>query len=182
MSEEEFYKYVTEMQNFYGQKLSDIELRVWYDSLKFMTIQRFNFILSEIYKTNKYMPRLAEILQVHNQIPYVSTQKKEIENNKCEKCDNTGYVRYYKNIDDQQYLYMAVCDCGRQEKFDGRKCLDPKNKSEYYIPTMQEINLNVKTTKPTKEQVLKSMQMIKNSNIIPETIKAIIRKEYANLT
>lgn len=181
MNREDFLKYIEELQNFYGQKLSQTELEVWYDNLKTMTMQRFNLILSEIYKTSKFMPKLADILQVHNQIPYTATQPEKKMTGHCEKCNDTGYVTYYKDIDGMKYQYAAVCDCGRQSRYDGTKCIDQRNKSDYYIPIAQEISLNVKTTKPTKEQVLSSMQKLKNSPIISEQVKEIIRREYKKL-
>lgn len=181
MNREDFLKYIEELQNFYGQKLSQTELEVWYDNLKTMTMQRFNLILSEIYKTSKFMPKLADILQVHNQIPYTATQPEKKMTGHCEKCNDTGYVTYYKDIDGMKYQYAAVCDCGRQKTYNGRECIDPKNKSDYFIPTANEINIDVKTTKPTKEQVLSSMQKLKNSPIISEQVKEIIRREYKKL-
>ena len=182
MSEKEFFEYIQELQNFYGQELSAMEMNIWYENLKFMSVKRFNMILGEIYKTNKFMPKLAEILQIHNQIPYTATQQPVKVKGHCEKCNDTGYVTYFKDIDGMKYQYAAVCDCGRQNRYDGIDCVDPKNKSNYYIPTAQEISLNVKTTKPTKEQVLSSMQKLKNSPIISEQVKEIIRREYKKLT
>lgn len=181
MSEKEFYKYVQELQNFYGQKLSEMELTVWYENLKFMSMQRFNYILAEIYKTSKFIPKLAEILEIHKTIPYTVTQDTPQISGKCEKCNNTGYVLYNKDIDGITYTYCAVCECGRQKRYDGKECVDPKNKRDYYIPTAKELGLKVTTTKPTKEQVLQSMNKLKNSGIIPESIKEIIRREFVKM-
>lgn len=181
MTEKEFYSYIQELQKFYGQKLSDVEMNIWYENLKYLTVQRFNLILSEIYKTSKFMPKLADILQIHNQIPYTATQPEIKIKGNCEKCNNTGYITYFKDIDGVKYQYAAVCDCGRQKKYDGRECIDPKNKSDYFIPTANEINLNVKTTKPTKAEVVKSMEMLKNSPMISPEIKEIIKRQYMKL-
>lgn len=63
-------------REFYGQTLNGVERDIWYENLKFMSLERFNYILSEIYKTNKFMPRLADILQVHKQIPYTAKRRK----------------------------------------------------------------------------------------------------------
>ena len=139
-----------------------------------MSIERFNYILSEIYKTNKFMPTLADILQVHRQIPYTTQKEKTKIKGNCLKCDNTGYVSYFKQIDGRQYIFGAVCDCGRQERFDGRQVSDPKNKSDYYMPTIEELGLEIKTTRPSDSEIIKSMNMLKNSNIVSEEIKNII--------
>ena len=59
MIKKEFVDYITELENYYNQKLNDTEKEIWYNSLKFMTVQRFNLIISEIYKANKFMPKLS---------------------------------------------------------------------------------------------------------------------------
>ena len=175
MQYKEFYDYVQELQNYYNQKLNEIEMNIWYENLKFMTVQRFNLIISELYKVNKFMPKLSEVLDMHKQIPY--TTKKEIKGN-CRKCDGIGYVFYIKEINNKKYKFSAVCDCGRNERYDGRKCANPKNKSEYYIPTIAETGLNIQENKPTNNEIVRSMKMLQNSPIISEDIKNIIRENF----
>jgi len=182
MNKKEFIGYIEQIQNLYHKQLTQIEVEIWYDNLKFLTIERFNYILSEIYKTNKYMPTLADILQMHRQIPY--TIKDEEENIKtfCNKCNNLGYVIFIKKISGINYKYAAVCDCGRRKKFVGSECNEPKNKSRYYIPTIQEIGLKVETSRPSNEEIVKSMNMLKESNLISENIKNIIRENFKKNT
>lgn len=175
MQFKEFNEYIRQLQNFYGQNLSETELDVWYENLKGMSLERFNYVIAEIYRTNKFMPRLSEILEVNKTIPYKPTQT-EIKSGKCEKCDNTGYVIYTKEVEEHKYLYSAVCDCGRQVRYDGRQCQIEKNKSDYYCPTIQKIGLEVKSNKPSREQVIASMLKVKNAGIVSENIKAIVRQ------
>lgn len=180
MKYKEFIDYVTELQNYYNQELNETEVEIWYESLKFMTVERFNYILSELYKINRFMPKLSEVLDMHKQIPYtVGKQEKNI-NGHCEKCNDTGYIIYTKIINNMPYKYTAVCDCGRQDRYDGRQCVKEKDKSDYYIPTIQEIGLEVKSTRPTDGEIIKSMNMLKNSSIISENIKNIIRENFRN--
>lgn len=178
MKYKEFMDYVTELQNYYNQELNETEVGIWYESLKFMTVERFNYILSQLYEVNKFMPKLSEVLDMHKQIPYtVGKQEKKI-NGHCEKCNDTGYIIYTKIINNMPYKYTAVCDCGRQDRYDGRQCVKEKDKSDYYIPTIQEIGLEVKSTRPTDAEIIKSMNMLKNSSIISENIKDIIRENF----
>lgn len=176
MKDKEFNEYIKQLQNFYGQELSEIEINVWFENLKFMPVERFNYILSELYKTNKYMPRLAEILQIHKSIPYEEKTEKNTQN--CEKCNNTGYIIYTKIVDNKPYRYAAVCECGRQKRYDGQKVENLKNKSDYYIPTVQEIGLKVNNTRPSDESLIKSMNILKNSPLISADIKNIIRENF----
>ena len=178
MDRKEFKDYIDQIQNFYGQKLNETERDIWYENLKFMSIERFNYILSEIYKTNKFMPRLADILQVHKQIPYTAKKEEKEVKSSCKKCNGTGYVFYTKEINNKKYKYSAVCDCGRCERYDGKKCADPKNKSNYYIPTIAETGLEIKENRPTDVEIVKSMKVLVGSSMISENIKNIIRENF----
>lgn len=162
-------------------ELNEKELEVWYENLKFMTIQRFNYIIAEVYKTKQFMPKLSEILEIHKSIPYTAMQEQTEVKGHCQKCGDTGYVIYTKLVDGRPYQYAAICDCGRQQRYDGRQCTDAKNQSDYYIPTITEIGLEIKDNKPSKQQVIESMNKVKNSGIIPESIKEIIRKEFMKM-
>lgn len=181
MNNKDFIQYVQEIERFYGQRLNDKEREVWYESLKFMTLERFNYIIAEIYKTNKFMPKLSDVMDMHKQIPYTTaTPQKEV-NGHCEKCNDTGYIIYTKEIEGHPYKYAAVCDCGRQNRYDGKTIQDERHRSEYYVPTLDEIGLEVKSSKPSKQQVLESMTKIKDSSIMPESIKDIIRREFVKM-
>lgn len=181
MIKKEFIQYIQELENFYGQKLNDTEREIWFKNLEFMTIERFNYIIAEIYKTNKFMPKLSEIMDLHKEIPYTqATQQKEVKGH-CEKCGDTGYIIYTKLLEGKPYQYSAVCDCGRQNRYDGKTIQDEKHRSDYYIPTIDEIDLQIKNNKPTKKQIYDSMIKMKNSSILPESIKNIIRQEFIKM-
>lgn len=181
MDRKDFIGYIDTIQNFYNQRMSEIELDIWYENLSFMTIERFNYILAEIYKTSKFMPKLADILAIHKQIPYTAKKDENIIKQNCSKCKNTGYVFYKKQIDNKEYKYAAVCDCGSQERFDGIKCANVKNKSNYYVPTIEEIKLEIKNTLPSKQEIVRSMNKLKDSQLISEQLKNIIRVQFEKI-
>ena len=64
MQFKKFNEYIRQLQNFYGQNLSETELDIWYENLKGMSLERFNYVIAEIYRINKFMPKLSEILEV----------------------------------------------------------------------------------------------------------------------
>lgn len=183
MTKQEFMQYMQQVGNVYNNsKINDEQIEVWFENLKFMSVERFNYILSEIYKTSKFMPTLADILQLHRQIPYTAKKEEvQVKSGKCNKCGNTGYVLYKKLIDNKPYTYSAVCDCGRANRYDGKEIADPKNKSEYYIPTITEIGLEIKSNMPSPEEVIKSMNELKNNPIISENIRNVIRNRFREL-
>lgn len=178
MIKKEFVDYITELENYYNQKLNDTEKEIWYNSLKFMTVQRFNLIISELYKVNKFMPKLSEVLDMHRQIPYTARTEEKKVSGHCEKCNDTGYVFYNKVVDGKSYQYAVICDCGRQQRYDGTQCTDPRNKSKYYIPTIAETGLEIKENRPTDAEIVKSMKVLVGSSMISENIKNIIRENF----
>lgn len=62
----------------------------------------------------------------------------------CKLCQDKGYILYRKTIDKQQYDHIAHCVCakGNNYKYDGTKVESEDNKSEFYIPSIEEIDLN----------------------------------------
>lgn len=62
----------------------------------------------------------------------------------CKFCSDTGVVLYNKTINDKEYVYAAKCICSKSNNFnyDGTKVEDTKNKSDYYIPKVSEIDLD----------------------------------------
>lgn len=180
MEYRDFMDYVGQMQEFYDKTLSDIELEVWYNNFKYMTLERFNDVICEAFKTSKYLPKLSELLQIQKTLPYTQPVK-QTKDGKCQKCSNTGYVLYTRIVDNKPYTYSAVCDCGRANRYDGKEIVDPKNKSDYYIPTMTEIGLEIKSNMPSPEEVIKSMNKLKNNPIISENIRNVIRNRFREL-
>ena len=175
MEFKEFTEVINEMQAMYDKKLNDTEINVWFENLKFLTIKRFRYIIAELYKTSVYMPKLAEILNKHKDIPYKPTQ--EIDTKEyCKKCNNTGIIFYTKLIDNKPYQYACACTCGRAS-YDGRKIKEEKDRSDYYLETAQQLGFNDISNKPSKEEVITSMIKVKDSGIVSENIKAIVRKK-----
>lgn len=175
MTSAEFNQYMNEMENFYKQPLDTSQRKIWYESLNFMSIARFNYILAEIYKESKFMPKLAEVLERHKQIPYEATQPTKSKNRGiCKKCNGTGYIIYTQIIDNQPHKYAVVCSCGTQVRYDGRNCHENRNKSKYYIPTEQEKGLKCQTREMNKENILQSMIALQKSPLISNKLKEII--------
>lgn len=181
MDKKDFLDNIQVLENVYKQDLSADELRIWYENLSFMTTERFCYIIAEVYKTCKYMPKLSEIIAIHKSIPYTAMAEPVKVNGDCSKCGNTGYVIYNKVIDGHSYRFGAVCECGRQKRYDGRQVADERNRSDYYIPTASEVGIEIKDNKPTKQQVYESMLKLKNSPILPESIRNIIRQEFVKM-
>lgn len=183
MDKKDFDKLITEMQNFYGKRLTPTEIEIYFKELEFMSAPRFNLILDTCYKNNKFMPKLSEILEVHKSISYkvYDNKPKTVIKGNCSICGNSGYVPYWKIINGNKHQYMAVCECGRKQRFDGRATEDETQKLDVYIPTAKEVNVVCEDTKITKEQFRKAMFVLNDKFLLSEETKERLRTIYKNM-
>ena len=144
MKIEEFTGVTKEIENFYQKEITEDQKKIWFDNLKGMDIKRFKYIISQIYKTCKFLPKLADIVEMNNNIGY--EKKNEINPTKnCSKCNNTGYITYKKIITNGdkkiENEYMAVCSCKRQKQYKGWEISEDRYKTNYYTPMAAELGL-----------------------------------------
>lgn len=134
MKIDELTSVIDEMQKFYDKTMNEEELKIWFENFKTMDIKRFKYLVSKIYQKNKFMPKLADIIELNQTIGYDKIYNEEQKRNlkDCEKCGNTGYIIYKKKINDSIYNYAAVCSCGRQMQYKGDR---------YYTPLSAELGL-----------------------------------------
>lgn len=144
MTIDDFTKVTTEIESFYQKEISDEQKKIWFQELKQMDIKRFKYIISQVYRTCKFIPKLADLVEINVNLGY-SPIKKEETTRKCNKCKGTGYMVYKKIIDNggikMENEYMAVCECGIQQKYEGWKLADEKHRSNYYTPLAVELGL-----------------------------------------
>lgn len=136
---------VKQLENFYGKELTDEQKQIWFKELKNLEILRFKHIEGQIYKTLKFMPKLADIIEINSNLGY-SQIKKDENNTKCKKCKGTGYVLYTKLIDNGtggkiRNVYGAICTCRQKPKYEGWKITDENHRTNYYTPYVEEIRI-----------------------------------------
>lgn len=141
MKVEEFTTEIEKLCNFYEKPLTDEQNKIWYQNLKDIDIKRFRYIIGEVYKNYKYMPKLADILGFNKQIG----QAKKEEEHTCPICRGTGYITYWKKVQngdkELEYEYMAICKCGKQKQYKGWEIAQEGHRSNYYTPLAQELGL-----------------------------------------
>ena len=128
----EFVEITGEMMKFYNKELAEYESKIWYEELKNMSKERFRQIVRECFRNNKFMPKLADIVEFNRTIPRIQKQDEGIVED-CKICENTGYVGYYKKDVETgaNYFYGARCNCKN-----GLKLSDS-------IPTIDEVKIMV---------------------------------------
>lgn len=181
MTIEEFTGYTNGIQEFYGTELNQKEFEIWFKELGNLSIERFNYILETLYRKNKFMPKLSELIEINKQLP--RELKPEPKKQKCIKCGGSGYLTYTKEINGLKYQYACVCNCGRQKRYDGMQIEDEKNKNKSYIPTENELGFLINTNHEIDpKRIIKAMNMLNHTNIVNDEIKEILRKKYIELT
>lgn len=144
MKIEEFDEEIDKIERFYQKQgaITDEQRQIWYKELKNLDIARFKYIIAQIYRTSRFMPKLADLLEINANLGY-SQAKKEKNQSNCKICNGTGYVTYKrtseKGADDLLYEYGAICKCRTKPKYEGWKITDERNRSNYYIPYIEEI-------------------------------------------
>ena len=145
MKIDEFMQVTKEIENFYQKEMTEEQKKIWFENLKSMDIKRFSYLVSLAYKTYKFIPKLADIMELNiNTGVRIKNNSEPIQN--CKKCNNTGYVLYTKLVDNGiggklHYEYMAVCDCGRQKQYKGWEFPDERYRTNYYTPMANELGL-----------------------------------------
>lgn len=145
MTIEEFANTTKQLEAFYGKEITDEQKKIWFRELKNMNITRFNYILAQVYRTSKFLPKLADILEINANLGY-SPVKQEKSKNKCKKCNGIGYVTYTKVIDNGTggkliNQYGAICSCRKKSRYEGWKITDEGHRSNYFIPYIEEIGV-----------------------------------------
>lgn len=145
MKIEEFMNEVKQLENFYGKDLTDEQKQIWFKELKYLELPRFKYIETQIYKTLKFMPKLADIIEINSNLGY-SQIKKEQQKVQCKKCNGTGYITYIKKIDNGdgnkiENIYGAICTCRQKKKYEGWKISEERYRSNYYTPYAEEVNI-----------------------------------------
>lgn len=144
MTIDEFITTTTEIENFYQKEISEEQKKIWFQELRKMDIKRFKYVISQVYRTCKFIPKLADIIEINASLGY-SQVKKEEPTQKCNKCKGTGYITYWKKIKNGEKEipceYMAVCSCGKQKQYKGWEYPEERYRTNYYTPLAGELGL-----------------------------------------
>lgn len=143
----EFVEETSKLEKYYGKELEDFQRKIWNEEIGNLSVQRYRQIIKEIFKTCKFMPKLADIIEINKGLGYHTESKKEIKKVPCDRCNGEGFIIYTKLIDNGDiklpYDFMARCDCenGNEYIYDGRIIQDTQHRSNYYVPSIVELGL-----------------------------------------
>lgn len=138
MKIDEFTEEIKKVENFYQKEYPEEQKKIIYREFKTTNIARFKYIIGQIYRTSKFLPKLADLIEINTNLGFIQEDRKN--NIKCDKCNSTGYIPYIKK-EEIDYQYFAVCSCGISQKYDGSKVSDKRHRSKFYIPYEAELNI-----------------------------------------
>ena len=154
MKIDEFMEETKKLERFYSKELTEEQKTIWFENLKKLTLQRYQYIIGVIYRKNKYFPTLADILQINDETGMKKEEKKYKEE-KCDICSSRGVIRYIKKINGIDYDYYCKCHCLNANKYD---C----------FPTMEEVGFS--------EEIILKSRTKKKMNV--EEAKKIVQHFY----
>lgn len=144
MKLEEFDEEVSKLERFYQKEVTEEQRRIWFAELRNLDISRFKYIISQVYRISKFLPKLADILEINANLSY-SQVKQEENKNKCKKCNGTGYITYKKTTkngaNDMLYEFGAICSCRTKPRYEGWKITDERYRSNFYTPFAEEVGI-----------------------------------------
>lgn len=137
MTDVEFLEVTQEIEKFYSKdgkpnELTTEQSRIWFDELKNLKKEHYRQISREVYRTQKFMPKLADIIEIKRTLPS-PVNKEDEQVYKCKKCNGTGYVIYTKIMsdwNDSPYQFATRCTCPNGQK------------KSHKIPTIEQVGMN----------------------------------------
>ena len=118
MTHAEFIEVTSEMEKFYDKKYPIEQSKIMYEELGKLSKERYRQVSREVYRKSKFMPKLADLVEIEKELPRQVQEVKKVE---CERCEGLGLVTYWREFKDgdakRKYLYGARCTCANGLKY-----------------------------------------------------------------
>ena len=66
----EFIEETGRIENFFEKELTKFQRDEWYKQLKIMPINRYKQVVNQSFRECKFMPKLADIVSISEELPY----------------------------------------------------------------------------------------------------------------
>lgn len=130
MNNPEFITATRKLEQYFDKDYTDEQLKIMFEELNELTLTRYNQIIANIIRTNKFLPKIVDFLEVHKQLPKYSESE---QTEKCSRCQGSGIIVYKQLIKQGNekifYQFGARCTCKNAEKLSKK------------IPSVLEINI-----------------------------------------
>lgn len=140
MTIQEFNEETNRLTKFYDKEYNEYQLKEIYNAIKDITLEHYRRMINEILRTEKYLPKLVEILETKDKtIQLDPVQRPEIKKQvHCKHCLGSGLIKFIeKRNGGIPYEYVARCNCENAKEYDNWLDKDGNN----LIPSAVALNL-----------------------------------------
>lgn len=150
----EFIEATGRLETYYNKDLSTEQMKIMYEELKNISLERYKKLISKCLKTCKYMPKIADIMEANMELIGETVEEKKTVF-ACDKCEGTGYVFYTKFIQNNNmripYTHAARCVCENSVNANQK------------IPTYEELGIQISNRIKQIEDTNRNIEKIKKN-------------------
>lgn len=117
MVEADFVQITTEMEKFYEKEYNNEQRKYIFETFKNLPKERYRQVVNIVFRTCKFMPKLADLIEIEQNLP--KEKKEEKEKVYCKICNGKGFITYKKLIPNGdknlEYEFVARCGCANSK-------------------------------------------------------------------
>lgn len=133
----EFIEVTSRLEKYFEKELNTIQSEEWFEALQDLSKEKYQKIIQQAFKTCKYFPKLADIIEIKRNIKFVSEAEVEEKIHvPCKICGSVGLIRYYQEKDGYKYEYLARCKCENAKNYEWKD-----KDGNYLLPSAVALNL-----------------------------------------
>jgi hypothetical protein len=154
MTFDEFKRASQRLEDCYGRTLSQPQAQIWFDELKYYTLEKYEKAIRNLCTSYQYFPTLSVMLNAIKNVK-ADVNLAPSEPVPCEACRGSGYLFYKKVIDGIPYDYVCLCSCQNAigKEYDGTKIADKEHRSNYYIAKAEDVFYKQNLVKPEAKAI-----------------------------
>lgn len=107
----EFIEATSRLEKYFEKSYTTEQLQIMYEELKNLSIDRYKQIIAKCIRDKKFLPKIADILEINNELMILKTREEVEETEKCSKCNSKGFILYQKRNTEVNYTYTFACRC-----------------------------------------------------------------------
>lgn len=77
MEIKEFIEETGKIEKYYGKELEKFQRDIWYREFAKLDVSRYRKIVMEVFRKCKFMPRLADLIEINQNLPYRTESYKQ---------------------------------------------------------------------------------------------------------
>lgn len=112
MTNGEFIEATSRLEKYFEKEYTIEQSKIMFEELKNLSIDRYKQIIAKCIRDKKFLPKIADILEINNELMIKKTRE-EVEEVECSKCNSKGFILYKKKDPNtmQEYEYACRCTC-----------------------------------------------------------------------